>query len=472
MTKIKSFNADSLNKKFKKINWQIEGRVCNVVGTIIEAMLPESSMGTVCKITLHSQSSSIFAEVVGFHGEKALLFPFSSDLTGVHAGAAISIEKPATRIPVGDFLIGKIIDPFMKPLSGEKLQIPATAPTVPIENDAPNPLARSRIENPLSLGVRAIDGALTFGEGQRIGIMAGSGVGKSILLGMIAQGSSADINIIGLIGERGREVREFIERDLGPAGLSRSVVVVVTSDQSPLMRIRAAKVCTAMAEYFSSLGKKVLLMMDSLTRVAQARREIGIACGEPVAQKGYPPSALAILPKLLERCGPQAHGHGSISGLYTVLVDGDDLTSDPVGDNARAILDGHIMLTRELAAKAHYPAIDIPSSASRVMRDIVSDDHWQLANDMKELIAIYRENYELLQVGGYKPGTNPTIDAAMALMPAIEAYLKQDYRELTSLQDAIQGLMQISQHRQIIENRGQNQEAHHNQAFENPTEVQ
>jgi flagellum-specific ATP synthase len=287
-----------------------------------------------------------------------------------------------------------------------------------------------------------MDSLLTFGEGQRIGIMAGSGVGKSVLMGMIARGSSADINIIGLIGERGREVREFIERDLGPEGLKRSVVVCSTSDQSPLMRLRAAKATTAIAEAFSAQGKSVLLMMDSLTRVAMAQREIGLAVGEPPTTKGYPPSVFSLLPRLLERCGPQIAGRGSISGLYTVLVDGDDF-NDPIPDAVRSILDGHINLSRSLAARGHFPAIEVNTSVSRVMRDIVDEEHWELAANLRMLMGIYQENLDYIQIGSYQSGANPNLDSAIALMPAIERFLKQGISERSSMDTALEGMRAI-----------------------------
>jgi FliI/YscN family ATPase len=287
-----------------------------------------------------------------------------------------------------------------------------------------------------------MDSVLTFGEGQRVGIMAGSGVGKSVLMGMIARGSEADVNVIGLIGERGREVREFIERDLGVEGRRRSVVVCSTSDQSPLMRIRAAKATTAIAEAFSAQGKKVLLMMDSLTRVAMAQREIGLAIGEPPTTKGYPPSVFALIPRLLERCGPQIAGSGSISGLYTVLVDGDDF-NDPIPDHVRSTLDGHINLSRSLAARGHFPAIEVNTSISRVMRDVVDDEHWQLASTMRALIGAYQENLDYINLGSYQSGTNPTLDAAIAYMPAIESFLKQDIKEHSTMDQALAGMRAI-----------------------------
>jgi flagellum-specific ATP synthase len=287
-----------------------------------------------------------------------------------------------------------------------------------------------------------MDALLTFGEGQRLGISAGSGVGKSVLMGMIAKDSEADVNVIALIGERGREVREFIERDLGPEGLKRSVVVIVTGDQSPLMRIRGAKLAQTIAEYFSAQGKRVMLMVDSLTRVAMAQREIGNAVGEPPTTKGYTPSVFSLLPKLLERAGPQPRGHGPISGLYTVLVDGDDF-NDPIADAVRSILDGHINLTRDLAMKGHFPAIDITSSASRVMTDIVSQGHWQQANYFRELLGIYNSNLDMIQIGAYHPGTNPKLDEALRIMPLMEAFLKQGIHESTRMDDAITGLRRV-----------------------------
>jgi flagellum-specific ATP synthase len=334
------------------------------------------------------------------------------------------------------------VDPLIRPLIGDELGVPERAPLAPLEREAPNPMQRARVTNRLSLGIRAMDGLLTFGEGQRVGIMAGSGVGKSVLMGMIARGSAADVNVIGLIGERGREVREFIERDLGPEGLARSVVVCSTSDQSPLMRIRAAKATTAIAESFSMAGKRVLLMMDSLTRVAMAQREIGLAVKEPPTTKGYPPSVFSLLPRLLERCGPQAHGRGSISGLYTVLVDGDDF-NEPIADAARSILDGHINLSRALAAKGHFPAIEVNTSISRVMHDIVDGEHWELAKTMRELIGTYNENYDLVQVGGYQPGTNPTLDVALTLMPSINSYLRQAINDRSSIDAAVDGIRAV-----------------------------
>ena len=396
LPKIKQFNKHDLTSKFSKPSWNIEGKVCDIVGNLIEARLPQSPLGTIMEIDVRSHNHKILAEVVGFKQNKTLLLPFS-DLAGIKVGSPIHSQGYYSNIEVGDFLISKVIDPFLKPLDDIPLKIPRDHDQVSISKKAPNPVLRTRISKPISLGIRAIDGLLTFGDGQRIGLMAGSGIGKSVLMGMIARGSDADINVIGLIGERGREVREFIEKELGEEGLRKSVVVVVTSDQSPLMRIRGAKTVTAISEYFSSKGKRVLLMMDSLTRVAHAQREIGLSIGEPPTSKAYPPSVFSLLPRLLERSGPQLKGQGCISGLYTVLVDGDDF-NDPLPDAVRSILDGHINLSRTLANKGHFPAIDISSSVSRVMKDIASKQHLELAAEVKSLISIYEENTFLYKV--------------------------------------------------------------------------
>ncbi|NRA44223.1 MAG: FliI/YscN family ATPase [Oligoflexales bacterium] len=438
---IKQFLRSNFSKKLNSIHWNVEGKVCDVVGNIIEAKIPQCPLGTIMEIDVSGSKDSILAEVVGFKQSKTLLLPFS-ELSGISTGALIRNQGCHEFITVGDFLQGKIVDPFLQSFTGEALKGPEKADRVPINKEAPNPLLRNRISKPISLGVRAIDGLLTFGEGQRIGLMAGSGVGKSVLMGMIARGSEADINVIGLIGERGREVREFLEKELGEDGIKKSIVVVVTSDQSPLMRIRGAKVVTAIAEYFSAKGKKVLLMMDSLTRVAQAQREIGLSVGEPPTSKAYPPSVFSLLPRLLERSGPQLKGQGSISGFYTVLVDGDDF-NDPLPDAIRSILDGHINLSRSLANKGHFPAIEITSSVSRVMNDITPSQQQQLAIQIRELIATYEENFDFIQMGGYQEGTNPVLDRAIQIMPLINAYLRQPMDYLSTMEEAIHGLIKI-----------------------------
>lgn len=435
---IRKFSRNDLSQRFKVINWNPCGKVTNVVGTVVEAKLPQGRIGMVVTIERESTQDPILAEVVGIRNGVSLLLPFSP-LAGISSGANVKVVSMHDQVELGEHLLGEIIDPFLKPLNGRFKNPIGKTFQYEIDKNAPNPLSRARIEHTLSMGIKAIDGILTFGEGQRVGIMAGSGVGKSVLMGMIAKGSEADVNVIALIGERGREVREFIEKELGEEGLKRSVVIVVTGDQSPLLRIRGAKVATSIAEFLSNRGKRVLLMMDSLTRVAQAQREIGLAVGEPPTAKGYPPSVFAMLPRLLERCGPQPEGNGSISGLYTVLVDGDDF-NDPMPDAARSILDGHIQLSRDLANKGHYPAIDITSSASRVMRDIVSDHHWDLALTLKELVAVYQENFDYVQIGTYQPGSNPKMDVAMRMMPAIEDFLRQSIHERSNYNDALQQL--------------------------------
>lgn len=435
---VKNFSRDRLRRSMGMIDWEPRGKVCDVVGTVIEAYLPGIQIGTIVAISAPVQNGQVLAEVAGFRNDRVLLIPFSS-VSGISPGSPVSSMKVLSQIHVGDHLLGRVIDPMLQPLFGPELDN-SHASEAPLEREAPNPMTRKRVDKPFSLGIRAIDGLLTFGEGQRIGIMAGSGVGKSVMMGMIAKSSDADVNVIGLIGERGREVREFIERDLGPEGLARSVVVVVTGDQSPLLKIRAAKAVTAIAEYFASKDKKVLLMMDSLTRVAMAQREIGLAVGEPPTTKGYPPSVFSLLPKLLERCGPQAKG--SISGLYTVLVDGDDF-NEPIADAARGILDGHVVLSRTLAARNHFPAIEITASSSRVMHDIVAREHWEISGHLKSLLGVYQENYDYVQIGSYQTGSNPTLDEAIRLMPQIERYLRQDRSESCTLEKSLEQLNKI-----------------------------
>ena len=440
----RKFSATLLKDSFRSVRWSTQGRVRQVVGTIIEASLPGIQLGTISEIQITGRSDRVLAEVVGFTKDGfTQLLPYSH-LNGVFPGSLITPLATYTTVPVGDFLIGRVVDAFMNPLDGAPLDLTKANHFQELDAPAPSPLERQRIRNELSLGVRAIDGLLTFGEGQRLGIMAGSGVGKSVLMGMIAKDSAADVNVIGLVGERGREVREFIERDLGAAGLARSVVVTVTSDQSPLMRVRAAKVTTAIAEYFSMRGAKVMLMLDSLTRVAMAQREIGNSIGEPPTTKGYTPSVFSLLPKLLERAGPQREGHGPISALYTVLVDGDDF-NDPIADAARSTLDGHINLTRELATRNHFPAIDITTSSSRVMNDIVDREHWEVAGRFKSLMGVYQENIDLVQIGAYQPGSNPRLDEAISLMPLMERYLRQDMNIHCTAHEALEQLHRVLQ---------------------------
>lgn len=415
------------------------GKVAEVVGTVIEASLPGAPLGALVRIFDDTGTTNLEGEVVGFRRDRALIIPFS-DPVGVCVNAFVQCVEREPKIRVGEHLIGRVVDGYLRPLSG-----PAFAPEIgtpwAIVREPLNPLTRRRIREPLDLGVRAMNSMLTCGEGQRIGIMAGSGVGKSVLLGQIARYTKADINVIALIGERGREVREFIDEALGEEGLRRSVVVVSTGDQSPLSRVRAAHVATAVAEFFREQGLKVVLMMDSLTRVAMAQREIGLAVGEPPTTKGYTPSVFSLLPRLLERAGNSATC-GSLTGIYTVLVDGDDF-NDPVTDAARSILDGHINLSRSLAARNHFPSIEVLTSASRVMVDITNREHQKAAAFLREMMAIYQKNEELISIGAYQRGASPKLDRAIEMMPRIEAFLVQGRDEKATFEDSIRGLIQL-----------------------------
>jgi flagellum-specific ATP synthase len=413
----------------------ISGRVAQAVGIVIEGYGPMTTVGELCQITREDGGGSIPAEVVGFRGDRVLLMPLG-DMQGIGPGSRITMTGQVASLPVGPGLLGRVLDGLGNPLD-EKGAL-ATTERYPLHAGAPNPLQRARIRTPLDLGIRAINGFLTCGQGQKMGIFSGSGVGKSVLLGMISRYTKADINVIALIGERGREVKEFLERDLGPAALQRSVVVVATSDQAPLVRLRAALVATTIAEYFRDAGKQVLLLMDSLTRLAYSQREVGLAIGEPPTTKGYTPSVFAMLPKLLERVGT-GPGAGTITGLYTVLVDGDDL-SDPIADTVRSILDGHIVLSRTLAAQNHFPAIDLLQSTSRVMRDIVTREHDGAARSILELIARYRQSEDLVLLGAYKQGMNKTLDRAVQAQDAINAYLRQDIELSATFASSVQSL--------------------------------
>jgi flagellum-specific ATP synthase len=415
------------------------GKVLEVVGTIVEANLPGAPLGALVRIFDNKRTYTIDGEVVGFRRDRALIIPFS-DPTGVCANALVQCVEREPKIRVGPHLIGRIVDPYLKPMIGDAIPAMSGVPWS-IVREPLNPLLRRRIDQPLDLGVRTLNSVLTCGEGQRVGIMAGSGVGKSVLLGMIARYTQADLNVIALIGERGREVREFLEENLGADGLARSVVVVSTGDQSPLARIRAAHVATAIADYFRQTGKKVLLMMDSLTRVAMAQREIGLAVGEPPTTKGYTPSVFSMLPRLLEQAG-NSDTDGSITGIYTVLVDGDDF-NDPVTDAARSILDGHVNLSRQLAARNHFPAIDVLTSASRVMIDITDKRHQMAASNLRELMATYQKNEDLISIGAYNQGANPKIDRAIQMQPRIEKFLRQGRNEMSAFNDSLQEIYEL-----------------------------
>ncbi|MFH0976135.1 MAG: flagellar protein export ATPase FliI [Spirochaetota bacterium] len=399
------------------------GRVERVVGLTIESKGPVVKHGELCKIEIDN-GEFLFAEVVGFNKDRIVLMPIG-EMKGVIAGAEVTAAGASLSVPVGPELLGRVINGLGKPLDS-KGEI-FTKETYPVMGKSMNPLVRSIIEKPLSVGIRAIDGLNTVGKGQRIGIFSGSGVGKSILLGMIARYTSADINVIVLIGERGREVRNFVEKELGEEGLKRSVVVVATSDQPPMLRIRGAFLGHAVAEYFRDKGKDVNLMMDSVTRFALAQREVGLAAGEPSATRGFPPSVFSLLPRLLERSGTK-EGSGSITGFYTILVEADDM-NEPIADAVRGILDGHLVLDRNLANKGHYPAIDVLASISRCMRDVTEKDHQKAAGQFRELLASYREAEDLINLGAYAKGSNPLVDKAIEMIGKINAFLKQDMYE-------------------------------------------
>ena len=419
---------------------EVSGRVAQAVGIVVEGYGPMTTVGELCRITREAAGEPIAAEVVGFRGDRVLLMPLG-DMQGIGPGSRITMSGHVANLPVGPGLLGRVLDGCGSPMDG-KGRLTAME-RYPLYAGAPNPLQRARLRIPLDLGVRAINGFLTCGRGQKMGIFSGSGVGKSVLLGMISRYTKADVNVIALIGERGREVNEFLERDLGAEALGRSVVVVATSDQAPLIRLRAALVATTIAEYFRDAGKQVLLLMDSLTRLAYSQREVGLAIGEPPTTKGYTPSVFTLLPKLLERVGT-GPGPGTITGLYTVLVDGDDLT-DPIADAARSILDGHIVLSRTLAARNHFPAIDLLQSTSRVMRDIVGRGHYEASRKLLELVARYRQSEDLVVLGAYKPGMNAALDRAVQAQEAINAYLRQDIDQPAGLPSSVQQLEALAQ---------------------------
>lgn len=415
---------------------RFQGKVTHVVGLVIEGYCPDTAVGALCEIQ-STTGERIPAEVVGFKDSKALLMPLG-ELRGVGLGSLIALRRRCSTLMVGNGMLGRVIDGLGTPIDDKGPLV--VDRECPIYAHPVNPMQRTPIRRPIDLGIRAINGILSCGEGQRIGIMAGSGVGKSTLLGMIARYTEADVNVIALIGERGRELGEFITKDLQEEGLRKSVVVVATSDQPPLVRMRGAYIATTIAEYFQSLGKRVLLMMDSATRFAMAMREVGLAIGEPPTTKGYTPSVFAALPKLLERTGN--FRVGSITGLYTVLVEGDDF-NEPISDAMRSILDGHITLSRDLAARNIYPPIDILNSASRVMLDVTTPSHQALVSRFKELLAVYRQNEDLINIGAYKSGSNPSIDAAIRSYPQIVAYLKQGVREAVSFEQSIRSLEEL-----------------------------
>jgi FliI/YscN family ATPase len=395
---------------------------------VLEASSLPVAVGEICRVA-PDEGPGMLAQVMGFHDRGILLMPLG-EILGIHPGAVITPLGHSFYVEVGEGLVGRVLDGLGRPIDGRGPLGP-TRPR-PLASEPPGPLERPRIRAALGTGVRAIDGLLTLGQGQRIGIMAGSGVGKSVLLGMIARHTTADVNVIALLGERGREVREFIERDLGPDGLRRSVVVVATSDRAAVVRSTGAQVATAIAEFFRDTGRSVLLMMDSITRVAMAWREIGLAVGEPPTTKGYPPSVFAALPRLLERAGTARRG--SITGLYTVLVEGDDF-NEPVADATRSILDGHIVLSRRLASAKHFPAVDVLESVSRVRDQVIPRDHLDAANAFLKLEAAYHSHEDLIAVGAYRAGADPQVDAAVVLRPDTQAFLRQTAEDHSSLEE-------------------------------------
>jgi FliI/YscN family ATPase len=407
------------------------GRVSKLIGLVVESMGPDGAIGE--EMLIHGEGGRmISSEVVGFNDKKVLLMPVENT-DGVRPGMYVEATGNMPLMPVSETMLGRVFDPLGNPLDdGPPINIHAR---VPVNNAPPNPMRRQRIREVLATGVRAIDGMLTLGKGQRIGIFAGSGVGKSTLLGMIARNPSADVNVIVLVGERGRELKEFIENDLGPDGLRRSAVVVATSDQTPLLRLRCALAGTAVAEYFMRQGKDVLMMMDSVTRFAMAQREVGLSAGEPPSSRGYTPSVFALLPRLMERAG-NFEGLGSITGIYTVLVEGDDM-NEPIADTVRGILDGHIVLARKLAGRNHYPAIDVLSSISRLFSTLAISEQKQLCAKMRDLMAIYNDAEDLIQIGAYTRGSSAEIDQAIQFNPKIQAFLRQAVAEESGYQKTL-----------------------------------
>ncbi len=437
---MKKIDLSSLTVNIGEGNlYQGFGRVMRVIGLTIESEGPTSRLGEVCQIKNQQDEPPLLAEVVGFKDRRLLLMPLG-DLKGIAPGAEVISTGQRLTVPLGKELLGRVLDGLGNPLDGGQKVV--YSEKYPVHKNPPHPLTRQRIKEPLSLGIRSIDSMITCGRGQRMGIFSGSGIGKSSLLAMCARSTVADVIVIGLIGERGREVRDFIERDLGPEGLKRSVVVVSTSDQPALIRVKGALVTTAIAEYFRDQGQDVLLIMDSLTRVATALREVGLAVGEPPATRGYTPSVFAFLPQLLERSG--SNDVGTITGLYAVLVEGDDL-QEPVSDTVRGILDGHIVLSRDLAGEGHYPPVDPLKSVSRLMPEIVSSEHYRAAARLRRLLSAYERSRDLISIGAYEKGSDPDVDMALEKMPEIRTFLQQELQEEASLQEARDGLIKLAE---------------------------
>ncbi len=419
--------------------YNIKGKVTELTGIVVRAVLPGVRIGELCFIIPHHGRSSIKAEVVGFKDQEVLLMPLG-ELEGIGLGNDVIPTGHTLTVRVGDGLLGRILDGLGDPLDADTKGPLEYTEEYPVTANPPKALSRKRVTKPISIGIKSIDATLTVGEGQRVGIFAAAGVGKSTTIGMIARHSESDINVICLVGERGREVRDFIERDLGPEGLAKSVVVVSTSDQPSLVRLKAAYVATAIAEYYRDQGKKVMLMMDSITRFARALREVGLAVGEPPARQGYTPSVFSTLPRLLERTGNSADG--SITAFYTILVAGDDM-NEPVADETRSILDGHIILSRAMAARNHYPAIDISESISRVMTSIVDDEHRDAANNLREVVANYEKERDLILIGAYEEGSDPKVDYAIEKIEEVNNFLKQGVDDHVEFDEAVEMLKDI-----------------------------
>lgn len=438
-----TFSPDKILRKYKDVLQhadvlRMSGRVTQVVGLVIESEGPQASIGEVCRLVDRNGKELCTSEIVGFRDNKILSMVLG-DLQDIAPGTRIISTGSTLHIGVGNDLLGRVIDGLGNPLDGKGDIL--TDEQRSIYAQPPNPLLRKRIRDILPTGIRAMDGLLTLGKGQRVGIFAGSGVGKSTMMGMMARNTAADVNVIALVGERGRELKEFIEKDLGEEGLARSVVVVATSDQPALVRIKAGLMATTIAEYFRDQGLDVLLMLDSVTRLAMAQREVGLAVGEPPTTKGYTPSVFALMPKLMERAGTS--DIGTITGLYTVLVEGDDL-NEPIADTTRGILDGHIVLSRRLASRGHYPAIEVLESVSRLMSDIATPDHKKSAADILEILATYREAEDLISVGAYQAKSNPKIDRSIALVERINGFLRQRVDESSTVHECVNYLHVLS----------------------------
>jgi len=437
-------NDKLVRRRFERViekteTLQLIGRLSKVVGLVLESEGPKAPIGEICILRDEKGNDVIKSEIVGFHDSNRIMSMVLGDLHDISPGMEVVSTGEVFKIGVGDELLGRVIDGLGNPIDGKgKIKIQERRS---IYSSPPNPLTRRIIQEPMNTGIRAIDGFLTLGKGQRAGIFSGSGVGKSTLLGMIAKNTSADVNVIALVGERGREVKEFIDNELGEEGLKRSVVVVATSDQPSLVRVKAALIATTIAEYFRDQSLDVMLMMDSVTRLAMAQREVGLTIGEPPTSKGYTPSVFSLLQRTMERAGTS--DKGSITALYTVLVEGDDF-NEPISDAARGILDGHIMLTRKLADSGHYPAIDVLASVSRVMGSVVLDEHLVAARKLKEIIAAYRESEDLISIGAYQKGTNPRTDKAIDMIDYIQKFLRQETSDKVRWEEMVEHLIKLS----------------------------